>query len=98
MSVYSSDEKNASFSVKIKGKRIGLYGLARPDGGYARITINDSKGKTILTSNVDMYCKYPISTFKFLSPILPNDSYTVTVSVLGENWYWMDKKKIYIKV
>jgi hypothetical protein len=38
-----------------------------------------------------MYSKYPVSTLKFLSPLLPKDNYTVTVSVLAENWYWVEK-------
>ena len=91
LTVKSSDEKNASFTVNFTGTQIGIYGLARPDGGYARITLQNSKGKTILSSAVDMYCKYPVATLKFLSPVLPKDSYTLTVSVLAENWYWVEK-------
>ena len=40
----STDEKDASFSVKFKGTQIGLYGMARPDGGYARVVLLASKG------------------------------------------------------
>ncbi len=91
LTVKSSDEKNASFTVNFTGTQIGIYGLVRPDGGYARITLQNSKGKTILSSAVDMYCKYPVATLKFLSPVLTKDSYTLTVSVLAENWYWVEK-------
>jgi hypothetical protein len=28
---------------------------------------------------------------KFISPILPKDTYTMQVAVLGENWYWVSK-------
>lgn len=87
----TSDEKGSSFSFTVKATQIGFYGLARPDGGYAHVTIQNSKGKTVLSSNVDMYCRYPVSTLKFLSPLLPKDNYTITVSVLGENWYWVEK-------
>ena len=44
LSVESTDEKDASFSVKFKGTQIGLYGMARPDGGYARVVLLASKG------------------------------------------------------
>ena len=92
LSLNSSAEKNASFSVRFTGKQIGIYGLARPDGGYARITITDSKGRTVLSSNTDMYSKYKVAALKFLSPILRKDTYTLTLSVSGERWYWKDKK------
>ena len=87
----SSDQKDAAFSFSVKGKQVGVYGLARPDGGFAGIEIRNSKGKVILTSTIDMYSKYPIVLLKFLSPVLPKDSYTLTVSVLGENWWWVEK-------
>ena len=91
LTVKSSDEKDASFSFTSKGKQFGIYGLARPDGGYAGITIRDSKGKTVLTSVIDMYSKYPVVLLKFISPALPKDNYTVTVTVLGEGWWWKEK-------
>ena len=78
-------------SFTVKGTQIDIYGLARPDGGYAGITIRNGTGKIILTSTIEMYSKYPIVLLKFLSPFLPKDSYTLTVSVLGENWWWVEK-------
>jgi hypothetical protein len=93
LSVISSDVKNATLSVKFKGSKIGFYGLARPDGGYARITIRNSKGVTLHSSIVEMYCKYPERSLKFLSPVLKKDNYTLTVSVMGEHGNWSDKRK-----
>lgn len=93
LSVMTSDEKTASFSVKFKGTQIGFYGLARPDGGYARVTIRNGKGKTVLSSIVDMYCKYPAQSLRFLSPMLRNDNYTLIVSVMGDHGNWSDKRK-----
>lgn len=91
LTVKSSDAKDASFSFIVKGTQVGIYGLARPDGGYAGITIKNSEGKTILTSSIDMYSKYPTVLLKFLSPLLKKDTYTVTVTVLGEKWWWKEK-------
>jgi hypothetical protein len=91
LSMKSSDEKDASFSVAFKGTQIDFNGLARPDGGYAQITLRNSKGKTVLTSAVDMYSKYPATLLKYMSPVLPNDNYTLTVTALKENWYWVEK-------
>ncbi len=93
LSMMSSAVKEASFTVKFKGSQIGFYGLARPNGGYARVTIRNSKGKTVLSSIVDMYCKYPVQSLRFLSPMLKRDHYTFMVSVMGEHGNWSDKKK-----
>ena len=91
LTVKSSDEKDASFSFTVKGSQVGIYGLARHDGGYASITIRNGKGKTIITSVIDMYSKYPNLLLKFLSSVLKKDTYTVTVTVLGERWWWKEK-------
>jgi Glycosyl hydrolases family 43 len=91
LTVKSSNEKGASFSFTVKGTQVGIYGLARPDVGYAGITIRNSKGKTILASSIDMYSKYPTLLLKFLSPVFKKDAYTVTVTVSGESWWWKEK-------
>jgi hypothetical protein len=91
LSIKSSDEKGASFSFHTKATQIAVYALARSDGGYASITIINSLGKTIASSVVDFYSKYPATTLKFISPILLKDDYTIKVAVLGEHWHWQEK-------
>lgn len=93
LSESSSDAKNAYFSVKFNGTQIGFYSLARSNGGYAHVILRNGKGKTELSSVIDMYCKYPVSTLKFLSPVFAKDNYTLTVSVMGERGNWSDKKR-----
>ena len=91
LAVKSSDEKGASFSFKVKGTQVGIYYLARPDGGYAGITVRDGKDKIVFTSSIDMYSKYPAVLLKFLTPILKKDAYTINITVLGEKWWWKEK-------
>lgn len=93
LSLQSADTKGATLALNFHGTRIGLHGLARPEGGYAHVQLQNSKGKTVLSSIIDMYCKYPISSLKFLSPVLPKDHYTLTVTVMGERGNWSDKRK-----
>jgi hypothetical protein len=93
LSVMSSDEKGASFSIRFEGTQIGFYGLARPNSGYAQVVLQNKKGKIILSSIVDMYCKYPTQTLKFLSPMLKKDNYTLKVTVMGEHGSWYNKKR-----
>lgn len=93
LNIQYSNEKGASFSVNFTGKQIGFYGLLRPDGGYAKVNVVNSKGKKVLSALVDMYCKYPIASLVFLSPSLPKDKYQLTVTVTGEHGTWSDKRK-----
>lgn len=90
--VIISDVKGASFTIGFEGTRIGFYGLADSSSGYANVMLQDKKGKTILKTMVDMYCKYPETSLKFLSPVLPKGSYKLTVSVLGMHPVWSNKK------
>ncbi len=69
-----------------------MFGVARPNGGYAQIEIEDETGKTIHSQMIEMYCKYPESSLKYLSPILKKGNYKFIVTVLGKhgNWYKKD--------
>ncbi|MBC7914156.1 MAG: family 43 glycosylhydrolase [Pyrinomonadaceae bacterium] len=93
LSLSSSDIKDNSFSVKYTGKQVALYGLSRPDGGYARILLKDGKGKVRLSCMVDMYSNYAIAAPKYITPVLPEDTYTLTITVVGEHGNWSDKSK-----
>jgi hypothetical protein len=87
-----SDDRRASVSVTFTGRQASLYGVARPDGGYARIILRDRKGRQRLSSMVDMYSKYPVSDVRFVTPILPAGTYTLTAEVVGDGWYWINKR------
>lgn len=91
LAVKSAAVKGNSFSFTASGTQISFYGLARPDGGYASVVIRNSKGKVLQNAVVDMYSKYPAIALKYLSPVLKKDRYTITVTVLGERWWWKEK-------
>jgi hypothetical protein len=91
LTVMSSDVKGDACSFSFTGTQVALYGLARNDGGYASVIIRNSRGKTLLSSIIDLYSKYPAELLKFVSPAMKNDDYTITVRVLGEKWWWKEK-------
>ena len=93
LSLSSSDKKDDSFSLSFNGRQIALYGLSRPDGGHADIVLRTKKGSIVFSGLVDMYCKYPIASLKYITPVLKKDDYVLTVTVKGEHGNWYDKRK-----
>ncbi|TRW24012.1 family 43 glycosylhydrolase [Flavobacterium zepuense] len=89
----NSNATNAKLSYTFKGSQVALYGTALPIGGYAGVTIKDSKGSVVVTTIIDMYCKYAQSGLRFLSPVLKKGSYTIEVTVMGQHSKWSDKRK-----
>jgi hypothetical protein len=87
-----SDVPEAGFMVPFKGSQIAMYGISRPDGGYAHVMLQNDKEETILSSVIDMYSKYPVSSLKFISPVMEKDNYVLKVSVIAEHGKWPDKK------
>jgi hypothetical protein len=87
---HRSDVEGSSFSLEFEGSQIGLYGVARPDGGFGRVEIENDNG-AIISTVIETYCAYPESSLKFLSPVLDPGTYTLTVTVLGEHFSWTTK-------
>jgi polygalacturonase len=90
-----SNVKGATLTIPFTGSQIALHGVARSDGGFGQIQIKDRAGKVVLTSIIESYCLYPEASLKFLSPKLPPGDYTLTVTVLGEHFFWQGKRAAY---
>jgi len=80
-----------TLTIPFTGTRIGFHGVGRPDGGFGKVELKDSTGKVVLNTVVETYCLYPEASLKFLSPKLKRGDYTMTVTVLGEHFYWKAK-------
>jgi len=88
-----SDKKGDSFSVQFTGTQIGFYGIAGTEGGYADVTVTDSRGNTVAAGIVDTYSKYAVRSLLFLTPVLKKGAYKLTVTVRGHHGTWSDKRK-----
>lgn len=89
----TTDTKGASFSITFRGTQIGFYGIMQPNGGYANVVLRNKKGKTLINTVVDFYCSYAVNTLQFLTPILPPNAYTLTITAMGEHASWADKRR-----
>lgn len=90
-----SKVKGAALTLPFTGTQVGLHAVARPDGGFGRIDIKDARGRLVLSSIIETYCLYPEASLKFLSPRLPRGDYTLTLTVLGERFFWQAKTAAY---
>ncbi|MFT4176447.1 MAG: family 43 glycosylhydrolase [Luteolibacter sp.] len=90
-----SNKKGDSLTIPFTGTQIGFHGVARPDGGFGRVEIKDANGNVVLTTIVETYCQYHEASLKFLSPTLKQGDYTLTLTVLGERFFWKAKKGTY---
>lgn len=90
---WEASVRGESLSYSFHGRRIGITGGTNSMGGYAKVTIVDSSEKVVLSTFVDFYSKVPAHGFRFVSPILEDESYRLCIEVLGEHSVWYDKKK-----
>ncbi len=90
-----SNIKGATLTIPFTGSQIGLFSVARSDGGFSEVRIKDRDGKIVLTSIIETYCLYNEASLKFLSPKLTPGDYTLTLTVLGERFFWKAKRATY---
>jgi hypothetical protein len=90
-----SDVKGGTLTIPFTGTQIGLFGVARSDGGFGQVQLKDAKGEVVLTTIIETYCLYDEASLKFLSPKLPRGDYTLAVTVLGERFFWQAKTTTY---
>lgn len=87
--------KGSTLTIAFTGTRIGLHGVARDDGGFGRVELKNARGELVLSSIIETYCLYDEASLKFLSPRLPRGDYTLTVTPLGERFFWQAKTRSY---
>ncbi len=90
-----SDVAGATLEIPFTGTQVALYSVARDDGGFAELKINNARGETVLSSIIETYCLYTEASLKFISPKLERGDYTLTVTVLGERFFWQAKNAAY---
>lgn len=87
----NTTEKGAVLTIRFTGTRISLTGMIRPNGGYASVSLMDSKGRKAFQTLLDTYCKYPATILLYKTPVLAMGTYTLKLTVLGEHGNWSDK-------
>lgn len=89
----ASNVKGSSLSVRFKGNRLAIVGETNCHSGYARVNILNKTGEKIYSSLVDFYSKVPDRAIRFITPVLPENDYTLVLEVTGDKPVWTDKTK-----
>jgi hypothetical protein len=79
---WSNTPSNAA-SLKWSGRQIKVYAPKIPRGGIGNIQITNSQGVSIAQGSIDFYAADRQSALAYVSPVLPNATYTITVTVTG---------------
>lgn len=90
---WRSNAKGSVLAVPFKGSRVAVTGESNPHGGYARVSVLDKEGKTLYSSLVDFYSKYPEEAIRVITPRLSKRQYTLKIEVTGISPVWTDKTK-----
>ncbi|SEN28184.1 Glycosyl hydrolases family 43 [bacterium A37T11] len=90
---FVSHKKGQRMTCSFTGSGVGIVGDYGPHGGYGRVQILDKRGKIYGSTWIDFYSKVPGKGIRYLSPKLPNATYSLTVEVTGEKPVWSNKAK-----
>ena len=60
--------KNSVLNIPFRGTQAAIIGEANSHGGYARVSVLNRKGKTLYSSLIDFYSKYPESAIRIVTP------------------------------
>ena len=93
LSVSSSDQKDAFFSIKFRGGPDRHVWTGWPKGWLCADNACQQQRGIVLSAILDNYSMYSTSTLQFISPVLGKDNYTLIVKVMGERSNWSDKRK-----
>lgn len=92
---FKTATKGAKLELPFEGTRIAVIGHTFNNGGYGRISIIDSQGKTAHTNLIDFYSKVDDHGLRYVSPLLPRGRYTLVVECAGEHPHWSNKRGDY---
>ena len=70
-----------------------IIGEANSHGGYAKVSVLNRKGKTLYSSLIDFYSKYPESAIRIVTPSFAKGKYILRIEVTGISPVWTDKTK-----
>ena len=87
-----SNQPGKTVRLKFKGTHVALTGKTDCHGGYARVSVVDSKDQVVYSSLVDFYSKVEQDGIRVVTPKLPYGKYTLSVEVTGERSNWSDKR------
>lgn len=91
--IFRSNKPGDKLVYSFIGSKVAVAGETTPHGGYARVSVLNSKNDTVYSSLVDFYSLRPAADIRIITPAMPVAAYTLVVEVTGEHPAWSDKRK-----
>lgn len=82
---FCSNIRKKEICISFCGSQIALFGNTDKHGGYGDIEIFDSRGVGVHKTSIDFYSAVSYSGLRYLSPVMPEGSYVMKITVAGEN-------------
>lgn len=90
---FRSNQPGDKMTIDFSGTQLILEGKTDLNSGYAQLTLSDDHDNIIQDTTIDFYSLVPASGQRYMSPQLKEETYHLTIKVLGENGIWFDKSK-----
>ncbi len=90
---WTANRKGEVLKVPFDGTQAIVVGEANPHGGYARVSVQNTKGDTIYSSLVDFYSKYRDESVRIITPHKKRGKYVLSIEVTGDYPVWTNKAK-----
>lgn len=88
---FRSNKCGEGISYMFEGSQIIVYGTSDCHSGYAEFFIYNHTEELIHQGIIDFYSLVTDTNIKYVSPKLPDGTYTLKVRVMGENGVWYQK-------
>ena len=86
-----SNQTGSKLKIPFNGRKVAIKGETNSRGGYARVSVFNSKQKEIYSSLVDFYSKHTDNATRFISPEFAKGNYTLVIEVTGIIPEWFKK-------
>lgn len=88
---FHSNNAGVKTTIRFSGKQIIVFGTTDKHSGYAKIILRNSQNQIVQETLIDFYSLLRSDGPRYISPILPADTYQLDIIVQGENGVWYDK-------
>lgn len=90
---WTGSKPGDSHTITFSGQQVAISGITDEQSAYADLVITDSRGNKMVETSIDFYSKVRCEDIRYVSPRMPQGTYTLTITVSPMKPNWSDKRK-----